>query len=140
MLVGRVLSPAGRLAASTWLRLLLAVPFLMLFWHPPLVVAALLVGLGSTGYAATLSQQELLVRLTPPEVAGQVLGAESAARVTCQGLAAALAGILAEVLPAEVVIAVLSACSLLIAVSLTPALRRATQAALRTSSEITPAH
>lgn len=129
VLVGRLLTPAGRIAAGGWLRALLAVPFLALVWHPPLFVAALLVGVGSIGYAASLSQQENLVRLTPTPLTGQVLGAESAARVAFQGVAAAVAGALAEVLPVETVIAMLSICSLIISASLTPALRRAQRAA-----------
>lgn len=85
--------------------------------------------MASIGYAASLGQQELLVRLTPRELSGHVLGAESAGRITCQGLAAALAGAIAgaiaEGIPTAGAIALLALGSLLVSVLLTPALRRA---------------
>ena len=129
VLMGRVLGQIGRRVVTGWLRILLAAPFLVFLWQPPTPLATLLVGVASIGYAASLGQQELLVRLTPANLAGQVLGAESAARITFQGLAAALAGALAEVIPAQIAIALLGVCSLLVSLSLTPSLRRATQEA-----------
>lgn len=79
--------------------------------------------------AASLGQQELLIKLMPRAMSGQLLGAESAARVTCQGLCAALAGATAELIPAGMSIAVLAAGSVLVSILLTPALRRAERAA-----------
>jgi MFS family permease len=125
VLMGRVFRPQARATASTWLRMLLPAPFLVLLWQPPIAIAVVLVGAASIGYSASLHQQELLVRSTPRNLTGQVLGAESAARVTFQGLAAALAGMLAELMPAATAIAILSVGSLLVSLSLTPALRRA---------------
>ncbi|MFF1572300.1 hypothetical protein ACFVWR_06090 [Leifsonia sp. NPDC058292] len=127
VLMGRVLTAPGRRVATVWLRFLLPLPFLVFLWHPPLAVAAAMVGLASLGYAASLGQQELLVTLTPPRLTGQLLGAESSARVAFQGLAAALAGALAEFIPAGQAIAVLSVCSVAVSLLLTPGLRRAAQ-------------
>ena len=90
-------------------------------------MAALLAGCACLGYAATLAQQELLVELTPPELSGQVLGAESAARATCQGIGALLAGAVAEVIDPGPAIAVLALASLLVCAALTHPLIRATQ-------------
>jgi hypothetical protein len=125
VLMGRAFAAPRRLACTRWLRMLLAAPFLVFLWHPSVPLAALLTGLACIGYAASLGQQELLVKLTPASLSGQVLGAEAAARVTCQGLAAALAGTLAEVAPPGATIALLALASLLVSVGLTRALARA---------------
>jgi predicted MFS family arabinose efflux permease len=127
VMVGRVLSGSRRRASAAWLRWWLAVPFVLFALHPGTPVAALLAGCACVGYAATLAQQELLVELTPPELAGQVLGAESAARATCQGLAALLAGTVAELIDPGHAIAVLAVASLLVSAALTRTLVRATQ-------------
>jgi predicted MFS family arabinose efflux permease len=132
ILMGRLLTPSNRRAATVWLPFLLPLPFLIFLWHPPLPVAVVMVGLASVGYAASLAQQELLVALTPPHLTGQLLGAESSARVACQGLAAVLAGALAELIPADQVIAILSVGSLLVSALLTPGLRRVAKTASRT--------
>ena len=125
VLMGRVLTPTQRRICTRWLLILLAAPFLAFVWRPDVPLAALLTGVACVGYAASLGQQELLVKLTAASLSGQVLGAESAARVTCQGLGAVLAGSLAEVLPPAATIAVLALGSLLVSVGLTPALARA---------------
>ena len=124
VLMGRILSPAQQRRAVGSLRFLLAIPFLIFLWQPATPLAAMVVGVASVGYAASLGQQELLVRLVPKDVSGQILGAESAARVTCQGLAAVLAGTLAEALPVGLAITLLALGSLIISLGLTPALRR----------------
>ncbi len=125
VIVGRVLTPSRRRASTRWLRLLVAAPFLAFVWQPDVPLAALLTGMACIGYAASLGQQELLVKLTPAALSGQVLGAEAAARVTCQGLGAILAGGLAEVAAPGVTIALLALGSLLVSAGLTRALARA---------------
>lgn len=127
--MGRVLSSVGRRRSTAWLRILLALPFVAFAWHPGVPLAAALAGIGCVGFAATLGQQELLVSLTPAHLSGQVLGAESAARVACQGLAAALAGTMAEVLEPGSTIALLAIASLVVSACLTPALTRTTRQA-----------
>ena len=127
VLVGRVLDAAQRRASARWLRWWLAVPFIFFVLHPGTPVAALLAACACLGYAATLAQQELLVELTPPDLSGQVLGAESAARATCQGIGALLAGAVAEVIDPGNAIAVLACASLLVCAVLTRPLIRATQ-------------
>jgi predicted MFS family arabinose efflux permease len=124
IVMGRCLDARQRRTAATWLRVVLALPFLAFWWQPSLLPAAVLAGVACVGYAATLGQQELLVSLTATELSGQVLGAESAARVTCQGLAAALAGGIAEVLDPGTTMTLLALGSLLVSVCLTPALAR----------------
>lgn len=127
VMVGRVLDRPQRRASALWLRWWLAAPFLLFVLHPATPLAALLTGCACLGYAATLAQQELLVELIPATLSGQVLGAESAARATCQGLGALLAGAVAEVIDPGHAIAVLAVVSLLVSAALTRPLTRATQ-------------
>jgi hypothetical protein len=125
-----VLTANQRRRSATWLRIWLALPFLVFIANPGVPLATALVGIACIGYGASLAQQELLLRLTPAAMSGQVLGAEAAARVTCQGLGAVLAGSLAETMGAGLTIAVLAVGSLLVSVALTPALERASRVAI----------
>ena len=135
VVTGRIMSASQRRRSGGWLRLLLAAPFLAFFWQPSLLLATLLTGAACIGYAATLGQQELLVRLVPSTLSGQVLGTESALRVTCQGLGAAVAGTLAELIQPGAAITLLALASLLVSAGLTPALRRAAQLQERPSRD-----
>ena len=126
VMVGRVLNRAQRRASARWLRWWLAVPFVFFALHPSTPYAVLLAGLACVGYAATLAQQELLVELTPLHLSGQVLGADSAARATCQGMGALLAGAMAEVIDPSHAIAVLGVVSLLVSAALARPLLRTT--------------
>jgi predicted MFS family arabinose efflux permease len=134
LLMGRVLTRAQRRKSAAWLRLWLALPFVVYVAHPDVPLAALLAGIACVGYAASLAQQEILVQLTPAALSGQVLGVESAARVTCQGLGALLAGGVAELVEPGHAIAGLAIGSLAVSAILTPALTRAAAAAARTEA------
>ncbi|SHF77993.1 MFS transporter [Geodermatophilus nigrescens] len=129
LVVGRFLTPAARRRSNTALRLLLAVPFLAFAVAPGIPLAAVLVGVATVGYAAALAQQEWLVALTPGELRGQVLGVESALRMTGQGVFAAAAGALADLSAPGAVMAGLAAASVLVSLVLAPGLRRAARAA-----------
>jgi MFS family permease len=129
VLMGRVLSGSARRVATEWLRLLLPIPFVVFLVHPSIAIAATMIAIGSIGYAASLGQQERLVSSTPRHLTGQLLGAESSARAAFQGLAAALAGGVAEFVPPGQAIGLLSFGSLAISLALTPALRRASRSA-----------
>ena len=129
ILVGRILTGHSRRIATEWLRLLLPIPFLVFLCNPSVTVAAVMVAIGSIGYAASLGQQELLVALTPRELTGQLLGAESSARAAFQGLAAAVAGTLAEFVPTGLAIGLLSVTSITVSLALSPGLRRAAASA-----------
>ncbi|RBY89500.1 MFS transporter [Blastococcus sp. TF02A-30] len=129
LVVGRFLTAEARRRTSTPLRLLLAAPFLVFVLEPPLPVACVLVASATAGYAASLTQQEWLVALTAPDLRGQVLGAESSLRMTLQGVCAVLAGALADLIPVGTAMTVLAGASLAVSFCLTPALRRAADAA-----------
>ncbi|MFF7378813.1 MFS transporter [Streptomyces massasporeus] len=95
-LVGRVLPPHLRPRLGFPLLLLLAVPYVPFLLNPALPLAAAAVTLASVGFGASLVQQERLVALTPDELSGHALGLHSAGMLTMQGVAAALAGSLAQ--------------------------------------------
>ena len=135
LVVGRFLTATARRRTSTPLRLLLAAPFLAFALTPDIPLAVLLVAVATVGYAGSLTQQEWLVALTPPALRGQGLGLESSVRMTLQGVCAVLAGGLADVVPVGTAMAALGTASLAVSLALTPALRRAADAA--TPSRVT---
>ncbi|MFF3845723.1 MFS transporter [Streptomyces sp. NPDC002328] len=94
--VGRLLPPALRARLATPLLLLLAAPYAVFALRPPLPVAALAAAVASVGFGASLVQQERLMALTPPELAGHALGLHSAGMLTAQGVSAVLAGTAAQ--------------------------------------------
>ncbi|MER6703121.1 MFS transporter [Streptomyces fumanus] len=114
--VGRLLTAGRRRRCAFALRLLLAVPYLLFALHPPVLVAVVAVFLAGTGFAATLPLQERLLELTPDPVRGQVQGVESAGRMTWQSIGAAIAGGLAQYVPAGTAIASLAAVSVAVTV------------------------
>ena len=92
VVVARVLDARTRARVAGGLRLLLAAPYLLFAFAPPLVVTAIAVLAASGGYAATLMLQERLVAITPPTQSGHVLGLHSAGMLTLQGAGALVAG------------------------------------------------
>lgn len=126
VLVGRFCSGRLRRRLVEPLRLLLAAPYLLFLAHPPLAAAAALGFAASVGYAASLPLQERLVDRTAPSIRGQVLGLSSAGVTAMQGVAAVIAGLLAQRLgggPAAA-IGVLGCASLAVTLVLIPGLRR----------------
>ncbi|MFJ4679956.1 MFS transporter [Kitasatospora sp. NPDC088783] len=124
LLVGRLLDAARRARLAYGLRLLLAGPFLLLAAGPPVWAAAAAVGAAGVGFAATLPLQERLLALTPTAAQGQVQGVESAGRIAWQGVGAALAGGLAQLVEVRWAIGALAGVSLLVTVLSRPAVRR----------------
>ncbi len=124
LIVGRFLNRRQRRVAARWLRFVLAIPFMAFAFDLPLPLLAAVVALGSCGYAASLAQQEVLVDLTPPDLRGQVLGTESALRMTTFGICAILAGTLADLTAPAPAIATFAALSLVASLVLTRPLAR----------------
>ncbi|MFE6410506.1 MFS transporter [Streptomyces sp. NPDC057837] len=96
VLIGRVLPPRLRARLGHPLLLLLALPYVPFLLHPPLPLAAAAATVASAGFGAGLVQQERLVALTPEHLTGHALGLHSAGMLTMQGVAAALAGSVAQ--------------------------------------------
>ena len=121
---------AGRFVPHRWrerlgapLRLLLAVPYLAFALRPGLAVAAAIVLLASVGYSASLLLPQRLMALTPEELSGHALGLHSSGMLAMQGVGAALAGAIAQVLSPPAATAVLAAVSVVVTVALAPGLR-----------------
>ncbi|TXS41878.1 MFS transporter, partial [Streptomyces sp. t39] len=139
LVVGRLLTAARRRRAAFPLRLLLAVPYLVFAFHPPLPVALAAVFVSGAGFAATLPLQELLLASTPDAVRGQVQGVESAGRMTWQGLGAAVAGGVAGLLAPAAAITAVAAASVAFTVASRPLVARAARATDAGATEARPA-
>ncbi|MER8226278.1 MFS transporter [Streptomyces sp. NPDC094143] len=98
IVVGRFVPLALRDRLVLPLCLLLGVPFLLFPLSPPVPVAAALVALSAFGCAALLPLQERLVGQTHEDTRGQAFGLFSTGLMVAQGLGAALAGGLAQLL------------------------------------------
>ena len=126
--VGRVLPAAARTWLVEPLRFLLAAPYVLFLFHPPLPAALALGFSASVGYAASLPLQERLIAHTGADVRGQVLGLYFTGMLAMQGIGAVIAGLLAQRLGgssgAATAIGVLGCGSLAVTVTLIPGLRR----------------
>ncbi|MDN3250520.1 MFS transporter [Streptomyces sp. ZSW22] len=122
--VGRLLPARLRPRLGVPLLVLLAAPYLALFLRPPLPLTAVLVALASFGFGASLVQQERLVTLTPDELTGHALGLHSAGMLTAQGLAATLAGTVAQFTSPATAMTAMAVVSLAVTLTLTVASRR----------------
>jgi MFS family permease len=125
---GRFLSARWRERLGPFLRLLLAVPYLVFLLDPAFPVAAAAVLVASFGYSATLLLTERLVALTPGDMQGQALGLHSSGMLAMQGVAAALAGTVAQHSSPATGMAVMAAASIAVTLALAPALRTTTTA------------
>lgn len=122
--IGRLLPARLRPRLGIPLLALLAAPYLVLFLRPPLPLTAVLIALASVGFGASLVQQERLVTLTPDELSGHALGLHSAGMLTMQGLAAVLAGTVAQFTSPATAMSVMALASLAVTLTLTLASRR----------------
>ncbi|MEV6109618.1 MFS transporter [Streptomyces sp. NPDC051940] len=121
--LGRFVPPALRERLAAPLRLLLAAPYLVFFLSPPLPVAMLAALCASVGFAASLLLQERLMALTPRELSGQAMGLQTAGMLTMQGVGAALAGGVAQLLSPAAAMSVMAAASVAVTLALAPGLR-----------------
>ncbi|MGI5426538.1 MFS transporter [Streptomyces sp. CA-179760] len=124
VLVGRLVPPRLRPRLGFPLLLLLAVPYLPFLLHPRLPLAAAAVTLASVGFGASLVQQGRLMALTPDDLTGHALGLHSAGMLTMQGVAAALAGSVAQLTSPAVAMTAMATVSTGVTLSLVAAGRR----------------
>lgn len=106
------------------LLLLLAAPYLIFVLHPALPLALAAVAVGAIGFSANLVLQERLVSLVPSELRGQALGLHSSGMFTMQGVAAAVAGGVAQLTSPATAMTVMAAASVAVTLALAPGLRR----------------
>ncbi|MFF2137004.1 MFS transporter [Streptomyces sp. NPDC058193] len=125
MLVGDTVT--GRFVPARWrgrlatpLLLLLAAPYLLFALRPSLPLALVLTAVASTGFSASLVLQERLMALTPDAMTGQALGLHSSGMLAVQGVAATLAGALAQRCSPATAIAVSAAASIAVTLALAP--------------------
>lgn len=124
--VGRFIARHLRGRLATPLQLLLAAPYLLFAARPALPLAFALATLASVGFAASLLFQERLMALTPNEITGQALGLHSSGTLTMQGVAASLAGAVAQWTSPATAMTVMAAASLVVSLALVATGRRAT--------------
>ncbi|WP_203998238.1 MFS transporter [Micromonospora lutea] len=122
LLVGRFMAPARRERWTPWLALLLGVPMLAFLARPALLPAAALFAVATAGFAYQLGLARRFLDAVPEARRGQAFGLVSTGMMAAQGLAAAGAGALSEVLAPGVVMAGAGAASLLATLVLWPIL------------------
>ncbi|MET7477199.1 MFS transporter [Streptomyces sp. NPDC005648] len=122
--VGRLVPPAVRPRLATPLLLLLATPYLLFVLHPAPPWSAVLATVASAGFGASLVQQERLMALTPDELSGHALGLHSSGMLTMQGVAAAVAGSVAQLTSPATAMTVMAAASATVTLALATAARR----------------
>lgn len=113
LVVGRLIGRAIRSRITGPLYVLLAAPYLAFTAHPGTWAAVALVGVASTGFGGTLGLNERLVSLLPETMRGQGLGLAGAGTVSMQAIAAALAGVLADLTRPGLAMASMALASLL---------------------------
>jgi predicted MFS family arabinose efflux permease len=136
--MGRWAAPEQRARLTLPLYLVLAAPYLVFTVHPPLIVAAALVGLASVGYGGTLGLQQQLVEAVPEDSLGQAFALASAGMLSAQGVAAYLTGSLAQATGASTAIAIAAVASLLATLALLPNQRQARAARPNPSASPNP--
>jgi hypothetical protein len=124
VVIGRFVPPAGRDRLIEPLRLLLAVPWLVLWWDPP-IGAVLVIGFVSAiGYSASLPLQDRLLRASTEETLGQTFGLGMNGLMIGQSLGAIIGGIVASYVSTPTAMGILATMSVAVTLSLTPGLRR----------------
>jgi predicted MFS family arabinose efflux permease len=122
-LTGRFVPRRWRDRLARYLYLLLAAPYLVFALDPPLVVAGTAVALAGIGFGTTLLLQERLIALTPGDAQGQALGLHSSGMLAMQGVAAALAGTIAQYTSPAAAMTVMGALAAAVTLALAPGLR-----------------
>lgn len=110
------------------LRLLLAVPWLLLFLDPSLGVILAVGYCSGIGYSASLPLQDRLLHATGERDRGQTFGLATNGMLIGQSVGALFGGLLATWLPTHTAMGVLAALSVAVTLALTPGLRRSTLA------------
>jgi len=124
LLVGRFVPVARRDRLIGPLRLLLAVPYLVLLLTPPAPVTVAVAFAASVGYAASLPLQERLFLHTDEDVQGQAMGLYGTGLMVWQAIGALAGGLLASTVSPAHAMGAMAAASVLVTVVNTPGLRR----------------
>jgi hypothetical protein len=122
--MGRFVPPGRRDQLIEPLRLVLAVPWLLLWLSPPIGVVLAVGFVSAMGYAASLPLQDRLLRAASDESHGQTFGLAMNGLMVGQSAGAIVAGVLASFVSTPVAMGILATASLTVTVALTPGLRR----------------
>ncbi|BCJ59898.1 MFS transporter [Micromonospora endophytica] len=122
LLVGRFVAPGRRERLTPWLALLLGLPMLVFLATPALLPAAALFAVATAGFAYQLGLARRFLDAVPEARRGQAFGLLSTGLMAAQGLAAAGAGALSEVLVPGLVMAAAGAASVATTLILWPVL------------------
>ncbi|SCL20851.1 Major Facilitator Superfamily protein [Micromonospora nigra] len=122
LVVGRFVAPARRERWTPWLAVLLGVPMLAFVARPGLAAGAVLFAVATAGFAYQLGLARRFLDAVPADRRGQAFGLVSTGLMAVQGLAAAGAGAVAEVLAPGTVMALAGVASLLATLALWPVL------------------
>lgn len=126
-IAGRVLPARMRGRLISVFRVLLGLPYIAFAFTLPTPLAVVLVALASVGFGAGVMLQERLVAQIPSEIRGQALGLHGAGMLTMQGVAATVAGTLAEFVSPGEAMACMATASLVVTVVLWRPLLRPTE-------------
>lgn len=124
IVVGRFVPEVVRQRCVVGLRLLLAVPFVVMFVHPPVGVAAVAGAVGAFGYTASLPLQGRLVQHVENDSRGQAFGLLSTGLMAGQSFGALLAGALAQAISPGTVMGTVALLSIATTLLLARPLRR----------------
>lgn len=113
VLVGRFATRRQRARWALPLAVLLGVPYLLFAAQPGVVAAAALAALAGAGFGYSLCLQGPFVSAVPVAARGQAFGLATSGLMSCQGVAAGLTGLVAELTRPSVGITVAAAASLL---------------------------
>ncbi len=123
LLVGRWVPSSLRPRLIVPLRILLAVPYLAFAGQPGTWLAAALVAIASVGFAASLALQERLLAVVPDDLRGHALGLAGSGMLTSQAIAAAAAGLTAQLTTPALAMTIAALASLAATTLLAPLLR-----------------
>ncbi|MFB9246599.1 MFS transporter [Sphaerisporangium melleum] len=122
-IVGRFAAPDLRERLSFPLAVAMGMPLAAFATRPSLAWCLVLGVLTGMCLAYNLGLQRRFVDAAPPDALGQAFGLFTSGQMTTQGLGAALAGAVTELLPAHLAIAVMGGAAVLAALALAPHLR-----------------
>ncbi|MGW4178642.1 MFS transporter [Streptomyces rubiginosohelvolus] len=125
VIIGRFTTQHRRDRWALWLAVMLGAPYLLFLMQPGIAVASVLAALASIGFGYSLCLQAPFVNAVPAESRGQAFGLAASGLMSCQGVAAGLTGLVAQMLRPSVGIAVAAAASLVCTVLLVRVLRPA---------------
>ncbi|MFI5953707.1 MFS transporter [Cryptosporangium sp. NPDC051539] len=118
VVVARLLAPATRERLVLPLVVLLGAPLTVFAIEPPLPLAAALLLLTGTGYAAAIGLQRRFLDAIPEDRRGQAFGLLSAGLMTFQGLGPAVFGLLTETTTVALAISIAGATIVVLALLL----------------------